>query len=346
VAVLGGQTGQDLCRPGSGGAVFHDPVGFATVRSSSFTRNSGPRGGALFAGGATIETSTFSDNSAVCLDSVTLSNIGSGGAVDARGSLSVKRSSFVHNSAGSLGGGAIAFLPFNASPLHVENSLFARNVASSGPDGVNVATVAAAGWVVATLTFSHAIAGHRAYVAATEERARRAEETREFEAERRVAEERLRIAREVHDVLAHTISVINVQAGVALYLVDEQPAQAREALGTIRSTSKEALAELRSLLGLLRPGDDAAPRAPAPGLAQLDSLVENATRAAEKGADISNSTTSAPSDRAHAALPSVELESTYTTAWPRPRTDARQRRSRSPSFRPIEMIPMSLINRF
>lgn len=84
------------------------------------------------------------------------------------------------------------------------------------------------------------------------------------EAERhRADEERLRIARELHDVLAHSISVINVQAGVALALIDERPEQARAALAVIKSASKEALGEVRQVLGALRtPG--AAPRSPAP----------------------------------------------------------------------------------
>ncbi len=130
------------CSSGLGGAVYQDQSGSVIVQNSGFSRNSAPRGGALFAGsGGTIEQSNFNDNSAFCLDSVTLSNIGSGGAVDSRGFLSVKRSSFIHNSAGSVGGGAIAFLPFSASTLHVENSLFARNVATNTVFGAEGAAI-------------------------------------------------------------------------------------------------------------------------------------------------------------------------------------------------------------
>ncbi|WP_405851969.1 sensor histidine kinase [Streptomyces sp. NBC_00090] len=95
-------------------------------------------------------------------------------------------------------------------------------------------------------------------------------------AERRRADaERLRIARELHDVLAHSISVINVQAGVGLALLDSHPEQARSALTTIKAASKEALGEVRQVLDTLRtPGD--APRAPAPGLGRLPELVEQA----------------------------------------------------------------------
>ncbi|MFG3255178.1 sensor histidine kinase [Streptomyces sp. NPDC048172] len=114
-------------------------------------------------------------------------------------------------------------------------------------------------------------------------RVRRAEWARQRreaeEAERRRAdEERLRIARELHDVLAHSISVINVQAGVGLALLDSDPDQARTALTTIKSASKEALGEVRQVLDTLRaPGD--APRAPAPGLDRLPELAEQAAGA-------------------------------------------------------------------
>jgi signal transduction histidine kinase len=89
---------------------------------------------------------------------------------------------------------------------------------------------------------------------------------------RRAGEQRLRIAQELHDVLAHDISLINVQAGVALHLVDEQPEQARTALANIKEASRDALHELRSALDLLRAGDDA-PRTPSPRLEDLDALV-------------------------------------------------------------------------
>ncbi|MEU8761359.1 sensor histidine kinase [Streptomyces sp. NPDC048659] len=95
---------------------------------------------------------------------------------------------------------------------------------------------------------------------------------------RRADEERLRIARELHDVLAHSLSVINVQAGVGLALLDADPAQARTALTAIKAASKEALGEVRQVLDTLRaPGD--APRAPAPGLDRLPELVEQAAAA-------------------------------------------------------------------
>src|SRR5690606_16955950 len=99
------------------------------------------------------------------------------------------------------------------------------------------------------------------------------------EARRRVTDERLRIARELHDVLAHDISLINVRAGVALHLLDTapdrvDPDQVRPALAAIKEASAEALGELRSVLDVLRRGDgDAAPLAPTAGLADLESLA-------------------------------------------------------------------------
>ncbi|WP_415952929.1 sensor histidine kinase [Streptomyces sp. KLOTTS4A1] len=128
-----------------------------------------------------------------------------------------------------------------------------------------------AAWVVAILAVAELARIRREQWA--RERAERAEAAR-----RRADEERLRIARELHDVLAHSISVINVQAGVGLALLDSDPEQARTALTTIKSASKEALGEVRQVLESLRaPGD--APRAPAPGLDRLSELVQQAASA-------------------------------------------------------------------
>src|SRR6266516_2862090 len=103
---------------------------------------------------------------------------------------------------------------------------------------------------------------------------------RKREAARRVEQERLRIARELHDVMAHTISVIAVQAGVASDVLVDAPDTARQALGTIRAASREAMAELKATVGVLRGVDgQPAPLAPTPGLSQLDSLLEAAHHA-------------------------------------------------------------------
>ncbi|MFG3346251.1 sensor histidine kinase [Streptomyces sp. NPDC048018] len=143
------------------------------------------------------------------------------------------------------------------------------------PDGDAAAPwgqeIPVAGFVVAILAASELVRVRREQWAG--ERAERAAAER-----RRADEERLRMARELHDVLAHSLSVINVQAGVGLALLDSDPGQARTALTTIKAASKEALGEVRQVLDTLRaPGD--APRAPAPGLDRLPELVEQAASA-------------------------------------------------------------------
>ncbi|MFI1736930.1 sensor histidine kinase [Streptomyces sioyaensis] len=126
-------------------------------------------------------------------------------------------------------------------------------------------------WVVAVMALSELVRVRREQLA-------RAGAERAAAERRRADEERLRIARELHDVLAHSISVINVQAGVGLALLDQDPEQARTALTTIKDASKEALGEVRQVLGTLRtPGD--APRSPAPGLDRLPELTEQARHA-------------------------------------------------------------------
>ena len=105
-------------------------------------------------------------------------------------------------------------------------------------------------------------------------RAERLEREREEEARRAVAEERLRIARELHDVIAHSMSVIAVQSAVGNHVIDTQPTEARQALAAIEATSRSALTEMRRLLGVLRQeGEPRGSLTPAPGLADLASLV-------------------------------------------------------------------------
>ncbi|HJY71307.1 MAG TPA: sensor histidine kinase [Streptosporangiaceae bacterium] len=128
------------------------------------------------------------------------------------------------------------------------------------------------GMVAAVAFAGIAVANRRAYAASVLERA-------EHDARRRVDEERLRIARELHDVVAHTMATINVQAGVAAHVLPTQPEAVAEALQAIKTASKEGLRELRAILNVLRQADDTDPVQPAPGLAQLDALVEGARRA-------------------------------------------------------------------
>jgi signal transduction histidine kinase len=136
--------------------------------------------------------------------------------------------------------------------------------------------------VFAAMWWGEAVRARRAYVAELRDRAERAERTREEEARRRVDEERMRIARELHDVVSHTIGVISVQAGVAAHLLHRRPDKAADSLAAIRQASDEALGELHAMLGVLRQGDGdggRAPLAPAPGLAELDALVAQAAGA-------------------------------------------------------------------
>ncbi|MFH9066899.1 sensor histidine kinase [Streptomyces coeruleorubidus] len=123
----------------------------------------------------------------------------------------------------------------------------------------------------------------RDYVAAVEERALRAEASKEAEARRRVAEERLRIARELHDVIAHHIALITIQAGVAGHFLRDRPDQADVALGHIRDGGRTVLDELGSLLHVLRQSGDepgeTQPAEPVPGLARLGGLLESLTAA-------------------------------------------------------------------
>ena len=128
------------------------------------------------------------------------------------------------------------------------------------------------GLVAAGLLGGIAVANRRAYVASIHQRDQE-------DARRRVDEERLRIARELHDVVAHTMATINVQAGAATHVLPTRPEAAADALLAIKAASKEGLKELRAILNVLRRADDADPTEPAPGTAQLETLVAGACRA-------------------------------------------------------------------
>lgn len=125
----------------------------------------------------------------------------------------------------------------------------------------------------------------RGYYAALEERAARLERERDAQAQVAAAAERARIARELHDVIAHNVSVMVVQADGGSYALDAAPERAREALQAISRTGRQALAEMRSLIGVLRSGDQgaggpggdqAAELAPQPGIGQIAGLLEQA----------------------------------------------------------------------
>ncbi|WP_245769744.1 sensor histidine kinase [Streptomyces indicus] len=131
-------------------------------------------------------------------------------------------------------------------------------------------------WPLVPLLLGEVVRGRRELMREYEARAARAEADREQEAERKVHQERVRIARELHDVVAHTVSAMTVQAGLALDALDVKPEVAREAMRQVRTSGKEAVRELRATVEVLREGEHA-PRArtdPAPRLEQLHILAE------------------------------------------------------------------------
>ncbi|GAA1530465.1 sensor histidine kinase [Kribbella lupini] len=127
---------------------------------------------------------------------------------------------------------------------------------------------------------AEAVRYRQAYQAELEDRVRRAEQSREEEAERRVIDERLRIAHELHDVIAHHIALMNVQAGVASHLLRDQPDEADRALALVREGGRTVLRELTVLLGVLRrSGDGTLPTAPTPTLQEIGTLIDSFTAA-------------------------------------------------------------------
>jgi signal transduction histidine kinase len=144
---------------------------------------------------------------------------------------------------------------------------------------VTSAVVITAGWVIGA-----AVRQQRAYTAGLREQAERRAQEQLAEGRRAVTEERLRIARELHDVVAHSLSLIAVQAGVGNYVASTRPEEAARALASIETTSRGALHEMRRLVGVLRDGDPAGPDlAPAHGLADLGQLI---TGTADAGVEV------------------------------------------------------------
>ncbi|MFD8253062.1 sensor histidine kinase [Streptomyces werraensis] len=171
------------------------------------------------------------------------------------------------------GAAALAAVALLAGSVPLDGDLSWRDASRMG----SVAAAPLVAWLV-----GHAVRTRRAYLAAVEERARRAEESRELEARRRVAEERVRIARELHDLVAHQITLANAQATVAAHFFDSRPEQTRVSLRELVESTGHALDELRATVGLLRQTGDtdtAAGEGPAPGLARLPDLLESFRRA-------------------------------------------------------------------
>jgi signal transduction histidine kinase len=143
-----------------------------------------------------------------------------------------------------------------------------------------LAPVGSMGILAAAWLLGHFAHNYRAYAAGLEERTAELERAREELARRAVVEERLRLARELHDVVAHAMSVIAVQSGVGAHVADTNPQEAAKALAAIEATSRAALEELRRLLGVLRQqGEPQGALAPVPGLADLDSLLAEVGKA-------------------------------------------------------------------
>jgi signal transduction histidine kinase len=153
--------------------------------------------------------------------------------------------------------------------------------ALSEPNWLLVGSVMFAGPSLIAWVLGDSMRYRRAYYANLEERAARLERDRDAQAQIAAAAERARIARELHDVVAHNVSVMVVQADGAAYALGTNPKRAKEALAAISATGRQALTEMRVLLGVLRKTDDAGlpGLAPLPGLDQLDELIEQ-TRAA------------------------------------------------------------------
>jgi signal transduction histidine kinase len=149
----------------------------------------------------------------------------------------------------------------------------------AGGKGVGVIVVADLAGVVGAWLVAENRRGQQVSAAAAVERAAEREAARDERAMRAVADERLAIARELHDIVAHAMSVIAVRSGVARVVMDDRPAEARDALAAIETTSRQALQEMRLLVGVLRRGETETELSPAPGLDRLQELVSQASNA-------------------------------------------------------------------
>jgi signal transduction histidine kinase len=152
-------------------------------------------------------------------------------------------------------------------------------VVVAGPDRISSGDIALAGLVAVAVLAGIAGANRRRYIEAVRARSELIERTQQETTRRSVDAERLRIARELHDVVAHTMSTINVQAGVASYVTSDLPPPAADALRAIKTASKEGLRELRAILAVLRQADDPDSTQPQPGLGRLNALVAGVTAA-------------------------------------------------------------------
>ena len=130
-----------------------------------------------------------------------------------------------------------------------------------------------AGWAVAAVLLGEALRNRRVYLEGVKERTRSQELTRVEQGRRRIAEDRLRIARDLHDSVGHAMAMINVQAAAGAHVADQRPEAAKQALVAIQQASGDVLDELTAMLGVLRADGEAAERMPTPGIAQIRQLV-------------------------------------------------------------------------
>jgi signal transduction histidine kinase len=152
-----------------------------------------------------------------------------------------------------------------AAVLALATLLGLGGVVVAGPDRISSGDIGLAGLVAVAVLAGIAAANRRRYIEAVRARAELLERTQQETTRRSVDAERLRIARELHDVVAHTMSTINVRAGVASYVTSDLPPPAAEALQAIKTASKEGLRELRAILNVLRQADDPDLTQPQPG---------------------------------------------------------------------------------
>ncbi len=159
--------------------------------------------------------------------------------------------------------------------LGTELVVLVTAAAATGAHGLAGAALASALVATASWFVGDSVRVRRVYVAGLAEQAAQRQREAVERAQRSRAEERLQIARELHDVVAHSLSVIAVQSGVGRHVIDANPTEAKRSLAAVEATSRAALDELRRMLGVLRGADlGPAERAPAPGIANLDRLAD------------------------------------------------------------------------
>ncbi|HKC29003.1 MAG TPA: sensor histidine kinase [Jatrophihabitans sp.] len=167
-------------------------------------------------------------------------------------------------------------IAYASLPVGYVAFLWVAKLINDKPTPSALMAVGIAVWLLFLPAVTELVRNRRAYAQANRQRALEEQRSAREAARRQASEERLGIARELHDVLAHSLSLINVQAGVALELMEQNPQQVRSALDAIKRTSKDALVDVQGVLSSLRRPDEAVPLTPAPTLRELDDLIRQA----------------------------------------------------------------------